>query len=254
MYKLLIADDEGLERKAMRIVLQKNFNNLDIIEDAKTGNEAVLLAKQYKPHIILMDIKMPEKTGLEAQESIIKFLPNVKTIILSAYDNFQFAQNAIKLNVSDYILKPAKPSELKSSIEKAIDSLKNNNNKILDDKLNPIDDENIIQEAIYYINKNFNKNINLESVASHIHLTPQYFSRYFKSNTGMNFIDYISKVRIKEAKKLLVSTNKSISSISLNIGYIDPSYFSKVFIKYEGVSPHKYRSSHRRYSIELEVT
>ena len=127
MYRLLIADDETLERQAMKLVLKRTFKNLDIVEDAKTGDEAILLAKKYSPHIIIMDIKMPNKNGLEAQREISKFLPDVKTIILTAYDDFNFAQDAIKLGVKDYILKPAKPSELKNSINKILTSIKKEN-------------------------------------------------------------------------------------------------------------------------------
>lgn len=252
MYKLLIADDEAFERKTMRFILKKSFINLDIVEDAKTGAEAIMLSKEYKPHIIIMDIKMPEKNGLEAQKSILKFLPNVKTIILTAYDNFSFAQSAIKLGVVDYILKPVRPDELKESLNKTIHLLKNE-----DTSLNAFTDlsydSDSIHEAIKFINKNFNRNITLELVSEHVHLTPHYFSRYFKSNTGVNFIEYLSKLRIKEAKRLLVSTSKSISRISLEIGYVDSAYFSKVFMKYEGVSPHKYRLSKRKLSLNLEI-
>lgn len=243
MYRLLIADDETLERQAMRLVLRKSFKNLDIVEDAKTGSEAILFAKKYNPHIIIMDIKMPEKNGLEAQEEISKFLPNVKTIILTAYDDFNFAQNAIKLGVKDYILKPAKPSEVKDSINKILFLLKKRDKNFTTLNNNKIDsDKNIIHTAIDFINKNFNKNISLESAAEEVHLSPQYFSRYFKYNTGINFIDYLSKIRLKESKRLLTTTDKSIRNIALSVGYIDPAYFSKVFTKYEGLSPNKYRT------------
>lgn len=250
MYKLLIADDEAFERKAMRFILKKSFANIDIVDEATTGEEAVALSKKHKPHIILMDIKMPEKSGLEAQRSIVQFLPGVKTIILTAYDNFSFAQNAIKLGVVDYILKPAKPKELNESINKIISLLKKENigsNTSIDVS----SDKNPILKAMKYINKNFNKNITLEAVAEYIHLNPQYFSRYFKSNTGLNFTEYVSKTRIKEAKKLLSSTDKSISGISLDVGYIDPTYFTKVFTKYEGISPLKYRATQRNYQLDL---
>lgn len=243
MYKLLIADDETLERQAMRLVIGRAFKNLSIVEDAKTGDEAVLLAKKYSPHIIIMDIKMPEKNGLEAQREISKFLPDVKTIILTAYDDFNFAQNAIKLGVKDYILKPAKPSELEDSINKILpllDTREKNYSNLGNNKMDS--NKNAIYTAIEFINKNFNKNINLESTAKQVHLSPQYFSRYFKYNTGINFIDYLSKIRLKESKRLLIDTDKSISSIALCVGYIDPAYFSKVFTKYEGLSPNKYRS------------
>lgn len=255
MYKLLIVDDEFLERKAMRLIIKKNFRNLDIVDDAKTGNEAVLLARKYKPDIIIMDIKMPDKNGLEAHKLISEFLPNVKTIILTAYDSFNFAQNAIKLGIADYMLKPAKPTELKQSIDKIISFLEYNRSKNYPTSI--ISDDNgddAIHKAIQYIYENFNNTINLESVATHVHLNPQYFSRYFKNNTGINFIDYISSIRLEEAKRLLATTNKSISSISLIVGYIDPTYFSKVFMKHEGISPLKYRFMNKNQTVDINIT
>lgn len=250
MYKLLIADDEAFQRKIIRIMIKKLFSNIDILEDAKTGSEAVLLAKKYAPHIIIMDINMPEKSGLEAQKSIIEFLPNIKTIILSSSDNFNFAQQAIRLGVTDYILKPAKSSELKNSIDKIISQL-HIKNAFINNSSDLPSDEYLLKKSIIYINKNFNKNISLDSVAKYIHLNPQYFSKYFKNNTNINFIEYVSKIRVEASKKLLVSTDKSIYRISLEVGYIDPSYFTKVFIKYEGISPHKYRLLKRKNSLEL---
>ncbi|NLU07331.1 response regulator [uncultured Clostridium sp.] len=248
MYRLLIADDETLERQAMKLVLKRTFKNLDIVEDAKTGDEAILLAKKYSPHIIIMDIKMPNKNGLEAQREISKFLPDVKTIILTAYDDFNFAQDAIKLGVKDYILKPAKPSELKNSINKILTSIKKENSNFTAASVNSNKtdlDKNTIHAAIDFINQNFSKDINLENTATKVHLSPQYFSRYFKYNTGVNFIDYLSRIRIKESKRLLTTTEKSIRSIALSVGYTDPAYFSKVFAKHEGLSPNKYRSLKR---------
>ena len=251
MYKLLIVEDEALERRALRIIINKNFNDIDIIGDAKTGLDAVELARKFKPDIILMDIEMPEASGLEAQEAIIEFLPSVTTIILSAYDNFQFAQTAIRLKVFDYILKPAKPSDLSDVLGKAIDhinklSMQSNIASSGKDEFTGNEFSQIINAALKYINNNYNQNINLESVASYIHLNPQYFSRYFKNSTGMNFVDYLSLVRVREAKKMLLTTDFSIAEVSLKMGYIDPSYFSKVFMKYEGVTPNKFRCCHRR--------
>jgi YesN/AraC family two-component response regulator len=191
-----------------------------------------------------MDIKMPKKTGLEAQEIILKFLPNVKTIILTAYDDFSFAQNAIRLGVVDYLLKPAKPLKLKESLDKAIHTIENDPN-YKSDFIKSSSEKSIIEKALEYISLNFNQNITLDSIAKYVHFNPQYFSRYFKNNTGMNFIDYLSKVRIEESKKLLTHTSKSIAAVSMAVGYVDPGYFSKVFIKYEGISPHKFRYNNK---------
>ncbi|MBV1818977.1 response regulator [Clostridium cochlearium] len=242
MLKLLIAEDEILERKALRFIIEKNLNDkITIVGEASDGSNALNLAKKTSPEIILMDIKMPEMNGLECQKIISKILPNSKTIILTAYDNFKFAQNAIKVHAFDYLLKPAEPRELVDSINNVIDYINNKSKKdIIEDKFH-IKNNDIIDKAINFININYNKDINLDMVSSHVHLNPQYFSRYFKSKVGINFVDYLSKVRIDNAKKLLINSNENIKWISFKVGYIAPAYFSKVFLKLEGVSPNTFR-------------
>lgn len=99
----------------------------------------------------------------------------------------------------------------------------------------------IIKSAINYINTNYMKNITLETVADYIHLNPSYFSSLFKKETGMNFSDYLNKVRIEESKKLLKNKNYSILEISIEVGFQDQSYYSKVFKKITGITPKEYR-------------
>lgn len=243
MYKLMIAEDEPLERRALRIILEKNFFNIEIIDDAKNGIEAIKNARLNKPDIILMDIRMPEKTGLDAQKQIISFLPNVKTIILTAYGDFNYAQTAIKYNVIDYLLKPVRPSDLKNSINKALNLINKETSSKISKKSLSGTEENPIKAAIKYINDNYTQQLTLNLVANLVHLNPQYFSRYFKSKTGYTFTQYITKLRIDKAKKLLATSDKSITQISLEVGYIDPAYFSKVFYKSEKKSPCKYKAS-----------
>lgn len=243
MYKLLIAEDEPLERRALRIILGREFQNIEIVEDAKNGTDAVKNAKLYKPDLILMDIKMPDKTGIEAQEEIIEFLPKVKTIIITAYGDFNYAQKAIKHGVVDYLLKPVKPSDLRSSIEKALSTMERFPS-IKAEEFNTADStDDLITKAINYVHANYNQPLTLKEAADLIHLNTQYFSRYFKRKTGSTFTQYITKIRIENAKKLLLNTDKPISQIALEVGYSDPTYFSKVFVKCETQSPYKYKQS-----------
>lgn len=247
MYKLLIVEDENLERTALKILIQRHFDSIDIVGEAKNGLEAVTLAKKYSPHIILMDIEMPQMNGLMAQKEIIKFLPEVKTIILTAYDIFDFAQTAIKLYVFDYILKPVQPNGLMKAIEKAIDKISTSSVNLQSTSLQDNNSTDIlINDALKYIKTHYNENINLDTVASYVHLNSQYFSRYFKHKLGMNFIDYLSYIKIENAKDLLANTDKSITEISLKVGYIDSSYFSKVFMKHVGMTPLKFRMINRK--------
>lgn len=120
MYRALLADDEALEREGLRIILDKNFNNQFDIYEATNGREAIEKAYEIKPDIIIMDIKMPGISGIEAIAEIRKRLSNVKIIVLSAYDSFSYAKEAVNLNVFEYLLKPIKRSTIIECIERAI--------------------------------------------------------------------------------------------------------------------------------------
>lgn len=122
MIKILIVDDEQIERDGMQAILRKVFPELQI-EQAKNGMQAVELSATYQPDLILMDIKMPEMSGLEAIQLIAKEHPDMKFVMVTAYDHFDYAQAAIKLGVKDYILKPSKASEIAATVRKVLDEI-----------------------------------------------------------------------------------------------------------------------------------
>ena len=99
----------------------------------------------------------------------------------------------------------------------------------------------VINTAILYINEHFSENITLGTVANTVFLSHAYFSRLFKSETGMTFSEYINYVRIEESKKYLFDLEYKISEIATMVGFSDQSYFTKVFKKREGLSPGHYR-------------
>ena len=86
-----------------------------------------------------------------------------------------------------------------------------------------------------------NCDISLNTVAEYIGLSPAYFSTIFKQESGVNFIDYLTKIRINEAKRLLRSSDKRISDIALEVGYRDQHYFSSLFKRYQKDTPKAYR-------------
>lgn len=99
----------------------------------------------------------------------------------------------------------------------------------------------IIDESIGYINNNFSEEITLESISKMFYITPQYFSKTFKKLTDMTFIEYLNSVRIKEAQKLLATTDKSINIIGETVGYNNNTHFCRMFKKIAGISPRAYR-------------
>ncbi len=243
MYTLMIVEDESMEREALHKIISNEFKNeIRILDDAKNGIEAITKAKQNKPDIILMDIGLPGKNGIEVQQEIISSLPNVQTIILTAYSDFTYAQSAVKLKVKDYLLKPVKTSTLKLAINKIILDL---NNVPLNEYMLPLKEKecesDIIQKSISYINNNFKEKIDLESISNHIHLNAQYFSRIFKKEMGISCIDYLNQLRINNSCKMLFTTSYPVYRIAIESGFTDASYFSRVFTRLLKETPVEYR-------------
>ncbi|MGO4537855.1 response regulator [Paenibacillus sp. 2TAB19] len=119
MIKLLIVDDEQIEREGLQAILRKGYPDL-VIAQAQNGKIAVQMAGEFEPDLILMDIKMPGMTGLEAVEVIKEQYPRIKYVMVTAYDAFDYARQAIKLGVKDYLLKPSKASEIIATVGKVL--------------------------------------------------------------------------------------------------------------------------------------
>ncbi|WP_425060113.1 Transcriptional regulatory protein DegU [Sporomusa carbonis] len=112
MYTLMIADDEQLERQALRFIIGNNFQNIRVIAETGDGKSAVTIAAGEKPDIILMDIRMPELNGLEAARAIRALLPDAAIVMLTAFDEFSYAKEALSIGAVEYMLKPLRPKDL----------------------------------------------------------------------------------------------------------------------------------------------
>lgn len=122
MYKIVIADDEEIERRAMSIKLKKNIKNIKICSLDADGEELLSSVRKYEPDIIIVDIEMPVMTGLEVISKIRKegLIPNGKILLYTAYGQFEYAQKALKEKVDDYILKPVSIKEFINIVNKCI--------------------------------------------------------------------------------------------------------------------------------------
>ncbi len=439
MMKILIADDERYDRETVKHIIKENFLEELEIYEAKNGREAIEISESIRPDIVIIDIKMPGIDGIQALKEISATLPNLYSIILTAYDYFDFALEAVKINVKEYLLKPFAKDEIIEKISLGIRWVKKEQDKrkseiedkekiytllpvlenqlsdlIINDKLKGVDyrmylqclDMNFMnsyamvisikdkyvykdinrsekdeikikigqyikeyvnrrykcignyvfyEELIYFIqieneetsdyksleidiafnlrreikrrfnvsirvglgktfdsveeivesyrqatkcliynsdrvniiyiddvagklisdnsvedtstdsktnkNKSLNKikmklfdnvkdfirenidtELELEKVANNFGLSVYYFSRTFKEVTGINFSEYVNKCRIDIAKELLSTGEMNVKEVCYKVGYNDPNYFSKVFKKYEGVSPVNFKA------------
>ena len=123
MYRVLIADDEGIMLEALKNIITANFGNECELAFAKTGRAVVELAESFRPDIAFMDIQMPGINGIQAIKEIRKFNSSVKFIIITAYDKFDYAKEAINLGVLEYLTKPIKWQMIVDVLERAMDQI-----------------------------------------------------------------------------------------------------------------------------------
>lgn len=241
MYKLLICDDEALERMALRKMIEKRYTNITILDDAKTGDEAVKFVQHYLPDILLIDIKMPELNGIDAQKKIIEFHSAIKTVIITAYSDFFYAHEAIKHNIVDFLLKPVPPVDLYACLDKILDQLQGENANSEKEEQEAL---TAVQQAIAYIDAHYTEGLRIGDVADRVNLSEKYFSRYFKQQTGMTFTDHLNLKLIKKAKGLLLHTTTPVYKIAMDLSFSDSAYFTRVFRKYEKTTPLQFRKKY----------
>jgi two-component system response regulator YesN len=123
MWKLLIADDEPKIRRGLSKVLPWEELGIELVGEAENGLQALELAEERQPHILFVDICMPFVDGLEFIERLRQTLERCIVIVISGHDEFRYAQQAVKLHVFEYMLKPVVKSKLESVVRKAIAEL-----------------------------------------------------------------------------------------------------------------------------------
>jgi len=151
MYQVLIIDDEQTIHDAITILGDWNAIGVEQIHHAKNGEEGFRLLEQYHPEIVLVDMKMPKMNGVDYLRKVIEKYPDTQHIVISAYSNFQFARQAIKSHVLDYLLKPITRLDLNRALRKAYDAL-NHQRKMQKERNVPWDDYRIEKSLLSLLN------------------------------------------------------------------------------------------------------
>lgn len=121
--KLLIAEDEETIREGIVKMIDWRSHQIEVIGEAGNGSEALALIEEQVPDLLLTDIRMPQMNGLELIEAAQRKGYGFRTIILSGYNEFSYARQAITLGVADYVLKPCRPEEILKTVLKAKDAI-----------------------------------------------------------------------------------------------------------------------------------
>lgn len=235
--RVLLVDDEIMIREGFKKLFDWEEHDCEVAGEAADGMEALAQIDMLHPDIVIMDINIPIINGLKViQMSRIKH-PEMAFIIVSGYDDFAYCREALRLQITDYILKPVNYEEFGN----CIDNLKISmfEKRAADGKEE--NREHTIIGIVRYMQEHMTEEISLNTLAEQFHLSAQYISQLFKNEIGVNFLVYLTNIRMEQAKKLLLSTPLSIAEVSERSGYSDYRVFTKVFKKTEGVTPSQYR-------------
>jgi len=259
MLKVLLVDDEAPILNNLNRVLPWQEMGMTVTGMARSGMEALLIAEAERPDLVLCDIRMPVMDGLTFVGKLREMGLNSEVLLITGYQEFDYAREAIRLGVKDYICKPIHYEELENKIRDIGVQIRS---KQFKDKLYntiplfkevPTNEnestkkttEQLMNTAVQYITERLNSDIGIEEMAAKLGISCSYFCLLFKNRFSMTFVEYVTLQRMTAAKFMLANSDKSISTIGSGVGYQERRYFTKVFQKQTGMSPKEYRDHNR---------
>nr|WP_289767551.1 response regulator [uncultured Acetatifactor sp.] len=245
--KVMIIDDESVHVRGMIRHINWEKYGFEPPIGYTDAMEALLALKRNLFNVVITDIKMPGISGLELIRSIHEEGMNPTIIIISGYEEFSYAQEAIRLGVYAYLLKPLKPEEL----EACLDNIQSRLAAECVDKIKP-DTSGLcmtgkkvmhpsIKKIIQYVKKNYEKDLTIRGLAEIFDMNADYLSALFKKETDMNLNSFINITRLSIAHKLLEETDCRISEVAFQAGFSNPGYFTKQFRSFYGYTPSEIR-------------
>ena len=275
MYKVIIVDDEPVIVDGLKMGIKWANWECEIVGTASNGLEGLKLVRELHPDIIFSDISMTNMDGLAMIAAIKSEFPAVEVCLLTGFRNFEYAQTAIKLGVTRFLLKPSKIDEIEEAISAMINNLKSRGDlgeNIVEDIWNlndeeerylyntfikdrPEVDENlegrikfteannfILKNSLKYMYENFVLKLSLLDVAEQSFISSWHLSKLLNQYTGKGFFEIINIIRLDKAKDILINTQLKVQDVSEMVGFQDVTHFSRIFKNYVGVSPKEFRS------------
>lgn len=234
---VLLVDDEIMIREGFKRLFDWEAHDCEVVGEAADGMEALAKIDSLQPDIAIMDINIPIMNGLKVIQMARLKHPNTAFVIVSGYDDFSYCREALRLQITDYILKPVNYEEFGN----CIDNLKIALFRRQTPRQEDAQEERPIQAIARYLQEHLAEDVSLSVLAEEFHLSAQYISQLFKSEIGVNFLAYLTGIRMERARKLLLTTPLSVAEVSEQVGYGDYRVFTKVFKKSEGITPSQYR-------------
>lgn len=256
MWKIIIVDDEKIIRRGLGQFIEESPYPFEVVGEAKSADEALKLLAEAPPHVCLVDIGMPNMNGLDMIGLMKERYPSVTVVIISGYDNFDYARQAVQLQAFDYVLKPVPKSDLNKLLSRLDEHLQVKHPdewtaaKVTQER-KPSDftgaGTKLVSKVTEFIEDHYqDPELSIGRLASLFHMNPTYLSKRMKQEIGKSFQDYVTELRIAKAKEILtdVHSNMKIGDLAVKVGYKNQYYFSRIFKSKVGICPLEYKKYH----------
>jgi len=249
MYKVIIVDDEHIIVEGLSKGIDWAKYNCEVVGTAGSGEEGMELIRELSPDILFTDICMGEMDGLTMVAGIRSEFPNLQVTILTGYRDFEYAQRAIRLGASRFLLKPSKMEELIEAIggmTAKLDLIKPGEPAgAEDEETDAAASSYVVTRALNYMEKNYKEKLRLVDVAEKCFVSQWHLSKLLNKYEGIGFSDALNRIRVKKAEELLMDPTLRVSDIAEMVGFIDMAHFSRVFKKWAGCSANEYRNKQK---------
>lgn len=241
MLNLVIVEDEEIIRRGLVCTIDWLKMGAKVVGEAANGKEALEVIKATKPDVILTDIKMPVMDGIAMTEALKAAANPAKIIYLTSYADFSYAQRALQLDVTDYLLKPVNEADLANALAK-IDGhreVQKSEELSWDEGLraayhtgNPY-----VQKALKRIEEGFQGRLSGEAIAVELGVSFSYLSRKLKEETGLTFGGLLTQYRLQQAIEMLQAGTWRVYEVAEQTGFGDYKNFTQAFKKYLHTTP-----------------
>lgn len=255
MYRILLVEDD----RALRYIYARMHvwqeNDFILAAQAEHGKQALELLEQENFDLILTDIRMPFVDGLELLNQLRQKGCTTPVILISSYNEFEYARKGLVLGAFDYIVKPVEEKQLSAVLQRAAALLAQNRQQdsgfqIVQAALEQVgismENDRFVHTLCTFLAGQMQRVITMEEAAEHMGLSKDYFGKECKAHTGMSFGTLYSLIKMEHAKLLLRESSEKTYEISEKLGYASPNYFTRVFKEQTGQTPSQYRAQFNR--------
>jgi len=239
MYSLVIIDDEQEQLNGLATFFPWEKNGFSVTRTFTDGRTALAYLENHQTDVVFTDIRMPFISGLDVIKTLSGKAHTPLFCIMSAYDEFGYAQEAMRYGVQDYLVKPASFDEITSAFAKIRAVL--DERQVIVPTQHPHQENPLVNQAIAIMEKR-TATASLQDVADELGLNISYLSRLFKEKTGKNFQAFLLELKMSQAEMMLKGdvpyTNTDIAKA---LGYQDTQNFCRTFKRIHGVSPQSFR-------------